>query len=238
MDSRQPDIFGGAVFGLEAQAAKSEHDPGNQAARDADKNADVHVTARKTREAHLLRRAVSEAALEKTLEWHFEPGCTYHTISNGDVDSLTFMRVVVKQQRLRYCLLSTWCMAMTDAEEIADWIKRGYIARMDFYVGEIFKAQYAPVYNFLAEEVCPTCGGRVAVFRNHSKVMAGFGERFDFAIASSANVNTNPRCENTTITVSREVAEFYKGFFDSIKSFNRQFDDWRPWGEDVHAAPT
>ncbi len=53
-------------------------------------------------------------------------------------------------------------------------------------------------------------GGRVAVFRNHSKVMAGFGERFDFAVEGSANLNSNPRCEQTVITVDEGVARFYK----------------------------
>ena len=186
------------------------------------------VAVKRTKERHFERRINSELALEGELPWHFEPGSTYHCISFGDVDSLTYLRVIVKQQRLRYALLSTWCMAITDAEEIKQWMDAGYIERMDFYVGEIFTKQYAGVYQFIKEN-CLRNGGRIAVFRNHSKVMAGFGERFDFAIASSANVNTNPRCENTTITVNTEVARFYKDFFDGIKGFNRDFDGWSPF---------
>ena len=189
---------------------------------------DKSVTVKRTKERHFERRVNSELALEQELPWHFEKGATYHCISFGDVDSLTYLRVIVKQQRLRYALLSTWCMAITDAEEIKKWMDAGYIERMDFYVGEIFTKQYAGVYQFIKEN-CLRNGGRIAVFRNHSKVMAGFGERFDFAIASSANVNTNPRCENTTITVSTEVAGFYKDFFDGIKGFNRDFDEWSPF---------
>lgn len=95
-------------------------------------------------------------------------------------------------------------------------------------MGEIFQGSYAEVYKYLKEN-CVRNGGRICVFRNHSKVIAGFGERFDFAIASSANVNTNPRCENTTITVNTEVAKFYKDFFDGVNSFTKDFKGWKPY---------
>ena len=70
----------------------------------------------------------------------------------------------------------------------------------------------------------------MAVFRNHSKVMAGFGERFDFAVEGSANLNSNPRCEQTVITLDTGLARFYKEeIFDNIRSFNKDFDDWKPY---------
>jgi len=59
-------------------------------------------------------------------------------------------------------------------------------------------------------------GGRVAMFRNHAKIYCGFGERFDFVIESSANINTNPRTENTVITIDTGLAKFYKSFCDVI----------------------
>lgn len=69
----------------------------------------------------------------------------------------------------------------------------------------------------------------MCVTRNHSKVMVGIGRDFDFAIASSANVNTNPRIEQTTITVDKDVARFYKDFFDGLQPFNGGFESWTPW---------
>lgn len=207
------DIFAGIDLGDKEEEAKAQ---------------EKSVAGKRTKERHFERRIKSELALEQELPWHFEKGSTYHCISFGDVDSLTYLRVIVKQQRIRYVLLSTWCMAITDAEEIKKWLDAGYIDRVDFYVGEIFTKQYAGVYQFIREN-CIRNGGRIAVFRNHSKVIAGFGDHFDFAVASSANINTNPRCENTTITINPEVANFYKNFFDGIKSFNRDFDDWKPW---------
>ena len=100
---------------------------------------------------------------------------------------------------------------------------------MDWYVGEIFQASYADVYLYLLG-VCRRHGGRVCVFRNHSKVMAGFGRDFDFTIESSANVNTNPRSEQAVITVDTALARFYKEEnFDEIQAFNQDFKTWKPY---------
>lgn len=197
-----------------------------------DLNAGKSVQVKKTVNRHETRRVLSELALEKELPWHFEPGVSYHCISFGDVDALTYMRVVVKQQRIKYALVSTWCMASEDIREIRGWIERGYIGRVDFYVGEIFKASYYKQYGEL-QDLCKKLGGRVAICRNHSKVMVLIGERFDVVIESSANVNTNPRIEQCVITVDSELAQWYKNFYDGINSFERNFDDVEPWEEET-----
>jgi hypothetical protein len=65
----------------------------------------------------------------------------------------------------------------------------------------------------------------MVVFRNHAKIMAVVGERFDCLIESSANVNTNPRSENTVITVDRQLVADYVELFNGIKSFDRATED-------------
>lgn len=70
---------------------------------------------------------------------------------------------------------------------------------------------------------------RCAIFHNHCKIIVGFGEKFDFAIESSTNLNVNLRLEQTTIYVNRELAQWYKAYFDEIHAFNRDFDNWEPW---------
>lgn len=180
-----------------------------------------------SRPKHVLRRESSETALRDHLPWHWLAGETYHVISQGDIDSLTFLRIAIEQHPLDYCMISTWCMAPDDATEIAVWVKRGLIKRIDFYVGEIFQNGYRGAYDIISA-TAKQCGGRVAAFRNHSKVMLGASGNWKFAIASSANVNTNPRCENTTITIDAGVFQFYKNFYDKITAFNRDFDGWNP----------
>lgn len=173
-------------------------------------------------------RIISESSLDDVAPWHFEEGMAYHFISCGDVDSLTFLRHVLKQQRADYVALSTWCMATRDAEEMESWLDRGIVGRFDFYVGEIFKNGYRGCLDVL-ERIATKCGGRVARFRNHSKVMAVIGERFDCVIEGSANVDTNPRTEQTCITTNSDLAMFFIDYFDKINDFDGRFKDWQPY---------
>lgn len=214
------------LFG-EIELPQRSKDEGRE--RPEDPNKGRSVSCRQTSGRYVERRIKSELALEESLPWHFDKGTAYHCFSFGDVDALTYLRVIIKQQRVEYALLSTWCMAATDVDEITKWIRHGDLGWIDFYVGVIFQASYAPIYLMLSDLV-KEFGGRVAIFRNHSKVMAGFGERFDFVIEGSANVNTNPRAECAVITVDSALARFYKEeIFDNIQSFNKDFDDWEPY---------
>ena len=181
-----------------------------------------------TYDRQFYRRFTSERALEETINWTFELGAAYHIISAGDIDSLSFLKLVLKQQPLDYLAFSTWCMALQDIEELDRYIRLGQIKRLDSYVGEIFRGSYTNEHTQLTA-LHKIHGGRMAVFRNHAKVYCGFGNRFDFVIESSANINTNPRAENTVITTDTGLALFYKDYFDGIKSFEREFDDWEPY---------
>lgn len=169
---------------------------------------------------HLTRKAASEAALESALNWHFENGDCYHCFSFGDVDSLSYLKFVLKQQKIKYLGLSTWCMAGEDVRDLESWHDRGFIETIDLFVGEIFEGS-CPEAATLAKQLCKKCGGRFVVFRNHSKIMMIKGERFDCLVESSANVNTNPRSENTVLTVESELVDAYVNLFKEIKPFNR-----------------
>lgn len=186
------------------------------------------VSVLKTMSTQRKMRLLSEAALSDALDWHLEDGIAYHVISAGDVDSLTYLRHVAKDQHLSYVMLSTWCMAKADAEEMRSWVERGFVDRFDFYVGEIFKDGYRGCIDIL-DEICGACGGRVARFRNHSKLMCFFGDRYCGVIESSANVDTNPRTEQTCITLDRGLAEFYLDYFDGINDFDGRYPTWKPW---------
>ena len=177
---------------------------------------------------HISRKAKSEEALSKALDWYFKPGDCYHCFSFGDVDALTYFKHVLRQERVLYLALSTWCMAGEDVDDLREWHRRGMLGRVDFYVGEIFPGSYPEVYDAVLNFL-PECGGRLCVFRNHSKIMMVVGERFDCLIESSANVNTNPRSENTVITVDRQLVADYIELFNGIKSFDHATDDVKPY---------
>ncbi len=165
---------------------------------------------------NIFRRAFSETQLLDVVGINFKEGENYHCLTGGDVDGLSFLKVVLRQQDLEYCLLSTWCMAIDDVLQIKEWIEKGKIKKLDAFVGEIFKGSYATEYIKLKEIIEPT-GGRVVVFRNHSKTFAGYGDKFYFGIQSSANINTNPRTENGCITIGKDIFDFYYDFYHKIK---------------------
>jgi hypothetical protein len=182
-------------------------------------------------ETTVLRRAWSETKLLDVLDHDFLPGHAYHCISGGDVDSLSYLTAILRRQNLDYCLFSTWCLAKDDILQMHQWLIAGRIKRLDAYVGEIFPNTYRHEWAMLQELFAAhNPDGRVAVFKNHSKIFAGSGSAFDFAIESSANINTNPRTENTNITIGTDIYQFYKEFFDGIKPFNKDYPNWQPWG--------
>ena len=171
------------------------------------------------------RRAFSESKLLDALAtpgFHFEEGHSYNFITAGDVDSLSFLKAVLRQQDLDYCLASTWCMGAEDILQFREWVESGKIRKLDIYVGEIFSGSYAVEFQMLKRLYAdhPRLG-RYALFRNHSKVYAGIGPLWSFGIQSSANINTNPRTENTCITIDRGLFEFYKHYYDGIISFEK-----------------
>ena len=176
------------------------------------------------RNRHIFHRLNSERTIEEILPRDLEIGASYHVISGGDVDSFSYLQWMLRKTPVDRLLCSTWCIAKTDIEEFHRQIKLGNIGRLDFYVGEILPGSFPEEYALL-EELCRDSGGRIAVFRNHSKVMAGIrGNNIGFAIESSANVNTNPRTEQTIITIDRPLADFFFNFYDGVTSFDK---NWR-----------
>jgi len=193
--------------------------------------AKLEARAVKARQRKLVRRSMSEAKLTEILPslTDISSGDSWHVISGGDVDSLSFVSHLMHGEFIAdYLLISTWCMAMDDVRAIAEWIESGRVERVEMYVGEIFPNQYHDEYTALCEAIS-VCDGRVAVFRNHSKValLSACGKKF--AVESSANVNANPRTEQTAIHCCDALFDFYKSFFDGITSFNREFDAWQHW---------
>lgn len=167
---------------------------------------------------HLYRRAFSETQLMDAAGFDFKEGESYHCITAGDVDALSYLKLILRQQDLKYCLFSTWCMAAEDILQFDEWVQAGKIKKLDAYLGEIFPTSYRMEWAQITEMFNRLQCGRIAVFRNHSKIFAGYGNKFAFGIETSANINTNPRTENGCITIGEGIYKFYREYFDGIKT--------------------
>lgn len=191
------------------------------AAREREETA--KAVAAKARHRHLMRRATAEKTLADILPDVFETDDSYHVISRGDIDSLSYLRhALAGAGHFDHVLISTWCIAKADMDELAGWLDTGRIDQLDLHVGEIFPSQYGDEYE-AALKMVETYGARLVVAKNHSKVTlcAKHSPAYYLAIESSANVNTNPRIEQTAIHASRDLYHFYLEFFDGIKSIDR-----------------
>ena len=157
------------------------------------------------------RRAASEIKL-LDMDFDFEEGDSYHFMTAGDVDALSFLSLILRQQKIKELYMSTWVAAQNDVDYLEKKIKDGRIGILKSFVGEIFKKQYPSVYNSLSKI------SEVKSAKNHSKIWAGRGEKFDFHIEMSCNINTNPRIENACIVIGGDGFEFYKQFFDGLRA--------------------
>ena len=210
-----------AAFKLDAEmVAQKKVDPIiEEKLKTPDKRRRSEVIERETK--NIYRRAFSETQLLDLIPEDMKEGHSYHFITGGDVDGLSYLKLVLRQQPLDYLLFSTWVIAADDILQLEEWLKTGKIKKIDAYVGEIFKGSYVFEYKKL-KEVITKYGGRLCEFKNHSKIFAGKGPKYSFGIETSANINTNPRTENGCITIDKEIFKFYKDFFDGIVSFDKE----------------
>lgn len=184
--------------------------------------------AYRTHSRRMARRAASDARLAEILPLDIVPGDAWHVISQGDVDALSYLAHLLKSGPLDYVVLSTWCMAQADAEQLRDWLLAGTLGRLDAYVGEIFPGQYPGEHETLCAAIRSAGGGRVCVTRNHAKLFLCRRGAQAWVVESSANINTNPRMENTVITADYGLYQHHKTYLDGLRSFARDFDRWTP----------
>lgn len=173
-------------------------------------------------EKYLYKRAFSESHLIDCLGMEdFKEGYSYNFITGGDVDALSYLKLIIRHNpRINYLLLSTWVISAEDILQLDKWLENGTIGKLDIYLGEIFPKTYKIEFGMIKKIIEKYQCGRVAVFRNHSKIFAGTTDKYSFGIQMSCNINTNPRTENGCIQINDEIFKFYKEYFDGINSFN------------------
>lgn len=184
--------------------------------------ADVKAVAIKRKAQRLtLRRAKTEAVLLDILPKTLENDHSYHVTSHGDVDALPYLIHILRAQPLDRLLLATWCMSMADIDYLRGELEAYRLDKIDFVLGEIFPSSYTDEYEAI-QRMERDGMATMKIARCHAKVMAGShaASGFYFAMESSANVNTNPRIEQTAIHTSRALHDFYVEFFDGLKSID------------------
>lgn len=167
------------------------------------------------------RRARSEAALSDILPARLQPGTSYHVLSSGDVDALSFIAHLARAHRLDDLLISTWCLSLPDLEWLAAQQTAGRIGHIRIYCGEILRNTYPDVYDCLCD--MERAGqADLTIARNHAKITLAAAGRSRYTIESSANMNTNPRIEQTALHSDPALHAFYAEFFAGIKCIDKK----------------
>jgi len=163
-----------------------------------------------------LIRVAREENLRKIFPM-LEEGFSYHVISSGDIDALSYLTLIIERHGpIAELYASTWTMSREDCRLIDKYLADGLIRQITFFTGEYFASRETSVYASLIE-VISRHGGRLKLFKNHCKllVMRTTGDRY-FTVEGSANFTTNPRSEQTVITPSRQLFDFYKTWFEDL----------------------
>lgn len=179
--------------------------------------------AARARHKRQIRHAKAEAQLASLLPARIDDGDSWHVISHGDIDSLSYLtHALAGVSHFDYVAISTWCIAKADLDQIEAWLDAGRIDQFDLYAGEIFPSQYGDEHA-KAMEMADRFGCRIVIARNHSKVTLASNDAdgYYLAMESSANVNTNPRIEQTAIHNDRALFDFYRNFFSGLRSIDR-----------------
>jgi hypothetical protein len=108
-------------------------------------------------------------------------------------------------------------MNRQDCELLDRYCQDRLIKKITFFTGEYFAKRETSVYATLLQ-VIEKNSGRMRMFKNHCKLLLveNLEKQFWCVVEGSANFTTNPRAEQTTISPSKELYDFYKGWFEEL----------------------
>ena len=158
-----------------------------------------------------MRRAYGVGELVKLMSDKPVPGKSYHIITGGAIDLICHLYWLLRHwPHMKKVLISAWAISGRDILFLEKLLKDGQIDRVELLVGDIFPTKYKMEWKKLMEIY--DSGGISAVYKStiHSKLLlmeADDGTKL--VIESSANCNMNPRVEQSCVTVSEKLYDFY-----------------------------
>ena len=199
------------------------------------------VLARQRLQASVSRRhkarqharfVAAEDRLAALLPATFDADDTWHVLSSGDIDALSYVKHIRAGEPFSAVILACWAISRPAIEYLQAEFDAGRLCRVDAYVGDIMPRDRPDLHHMLCSLVAAT-GGRVIAFKNHAKAWLFLSDAGRAVVMeTSANPNYNRRVEQTVISASPEVADVYKRWFDALDLPAPTFADWKP-----HAWP-
>lgn len=166
----------------------------------------------------LWRRANGTYELCQCMMSKPEPGKSYHILTGGNVDLLSHLLwLMLHWKHLRRLFISCWAISAADIMLLARKLEAKEIDGLELLLGDIFPTKYKMEWQKLMEMY--EAGVITTIYKSsiHSKVMlceADDGTKI--VVESSANCNMNPRIEQSCVTVSDKLFDFYDVYLHEV----------------------
>lgn len=145
-------------------------------------------------------------------------GKSYHFLTGGNVDLLAHMQwLMLHWKRLKRVFISAWAISGVDILLCQKWLEAGEIGELELLLGDIFPTKYKMEWKKLMEMYDKGIITNIFKSTIHSKVMLLEAEDgTKVVVESSANCNMNPRVEQSCVTVSDKLFDFYDVYLHEI----------------------
>lgn len=145
-------------------------------------------------------------------------GKCYHIISGGNVDLLAHVRwLLLHWKRFSRVFISAWSISATDILLLNRWHEEGMLGSISLLVGDIYPNSYKKEWERLRQMYDDGVIEKLYSATIHSKLLLLEAEDGECVVVeSSANCNMNPRVEQSVVTVSRGLYEFYMKYFNEL----------------------
>lgn len=171
------------------------------------------------------RRVYGAFELTKLKPFLLENNHSLHVITGGHIDLLShLLYLLVWHKRIKHVFLSAWAISAADIMYICRLAKAGSIDTIEIVLGKVFPTKYVREWEKLQEMHEDGIVTNLYNCQIHSKLMLltltdedrqGGGLQ-NIVIESSANCNMNPRVEQSCITRSDRLHEFYTEYLHEI----------------------
>lgn len=157
------------------------------------------------------RRAFGVYQLCQCMMTKPEVGKSYHIITGGAVDLIAHVQWLnLHWKHFTRLFISAWAISGADILLLEKWHGLGMLDTVEILVGDIFPSKYKMEWAKLLE--LQENGIVTNVYKStiHSKLLLmEADDGTHLVIESSANCNMNPRVEQSCVTISDKLFDFY-----------------------------
>jgi hypothetical protein len=140
---------------------------------------------------------------------------------SGGVVSASFIKYVADKEPIAELTASTLRIGEKQFRYLYSLFRSGKIQKCRFFTSNLQKKVDSKnkKYNYYRDflNVCEKCGWKNITVNNHSKIILMKTEQNHYVLETSSNLNENPKIEQYSFENSRELYDFYYGFFNKLE---------------------